>query len=426
MTIRVGILCASVGVSLLCTAPAIAELDVAERKFVRSCMEALASPSDRLRVSAAASLVQMGADGVSAIVANADMVKSDAGWDTLRDALVRIGEPAAKELERSRARWPAGSAKRLEAALEATQQSLTVSPPDVAKKVDDTLQSFRGGNSFSDSDPRVRRLVLLGRQAVPALLAALERMAEPPPAPPAEAEPVGDAPPGFGLGEFGSRSAALAALESLATDADVPRLARLLDLGMAEASAVLAKIGTRPAVDAILSAVARDEMDFSIGRALESVRQDPRVGTAVCDWVTRNAKRDDHTMAAAADFLADSDDPGAAIVLLAALPNCREGQTVKCVGIALANLGRKEGIEALVDLVTGALDTSHIWPMTAAAEKLNEIAGRPIYTGSNRWREGMDEQNARAVTEAAPAFRKWWDSAKATLRYDPKTRKWRS
>lgn len=92
-------------------------------------------------------------------------------------------------------------------------------------------------------------------------------------------------------------------------------------------------------------------------------------------------------------------------------------------GMALADLGRREGIDILGDVAlrdASALDDA-VTARFFAALKLNEIAGRELVRGDR----SLDvKARAAALTAASAAIRTWWATAKDTIRYDAATGRW--
>ncbi len=455
-------------VGALLQSVAFADLDAAEKKWVRQCVEALGAKSDRARLGAEEALVKVGPDAVAGILAALDTVKTDEHWASLQQALLRMGPMAGNSLEKAKAQWPKPHAERLAKALELIKSDAAVEKQDPAvdKKVRELLAQFDGKRSFMIPNPQVKAVIAMGRPAVPTLLAILAEEAgiaigvgKGAPVTPAEGEPApapGDDP--FGPDGFPSfpgsgfrKSAASYALRELATEADIPRIARVLHAGVTEAARALGKLNCRPVLDALLTAVEKDIMDFTVAEELERYASDPRVAEVVVRWHDANAREGGHRVAASATVLGETASAAAADVLVRHLAAARDDQTLWRVGEALAKLGRKEGIEALIRVFADEVDPygpraaapdmppdgmpGGLPPFgagigsghrTSAGMMLNRISGRRLFTGSNVVRPGMDRENIAAADAGAKAAAEWWAGAKSKITFDPQTRKWSS
>lgn len=268
-----------------------------------------------------------------------------------------------------------------EADVETETQSDTT-----AELVERYLEPFRDATSFTSSDPVVARIVSLGPDAVPALLAVLERHER---------------------SEYQGMAATAAehALVPLVREEHLPTLRRVALLGSSDVIPALATLDDPAVNDILLEFLKQHGMTFDVDKALATRMDDPRVIPAVVEWL--GARRQTEWMiAAAAQFCARTTDARVVDQLLAHAGWVGESQTRYQVGRALAVHGRREGIELLIrSLETrtrdGAADPDayHYY----AANVLNEVVGENLYAGPLR----RSESNAAKLRAAIPRYRAW-------------------
>ena len=80
---------------------------------------------------------------------------------------------AAKALKALQPDWPPKARVRLDKLLAALTAGPGPADPEVLGKVRKLLDKFEGVNSYSSNDPAVKRIVAMGRPAVPALIQVL-------------------------------------------------------------------------------------------------------------------------------------------------------------------------------------------------------------------------------------------------------------
>lgn len=93
------------------------------------------------------------------------------------------------------------------------------------------------------------------------------------------------------------------------------------------------------------------------------------------------------------------------------------------LGTALADLGRREGIDVLSDVVLRISSDSAdaVAAKFFAALELNRIAGRELVAGGA---DTKAEDRAKLVRASLPAIRTWWAASKDKIRFDAESRRW--
>lgn len=390
-----------------------AELDAAETKWLKQCVDAFGAKSARTRDGASAAIAKLGLEAVPGLVAEAARLKTDDQWNALTKSLELMGaKDAANAVDMARDKWPKGMEQRLGALvamLRSAAPAPAPAPPpaadaDVAAKVRELLEPYRTAHRYSMSDPAVARVVELGRAAVPTLIDMLSEF---------------DDAHGPGMLSHATSDA----LAALANDSDVPVLAQLLNQGRLDVARAFRRLRSPAALDALLDAVGRGFMSWDMVEAIDHFGNDARAGAALVRWLASHSSDSSWKVAPVAEYLGKRRVHGAVDPLLAAAKGPLEPQSANKVGAALAELGRKDGIELLIAVLErkfGAMDSSDDFPRREAGVTLNGIAGRAIYAGEVAMAGGVRDN----ADEAAKQFHAWWDQVKDKIRFDETRRAW--
>jgi HEAT repeat protein len=380
--------------------PCAAELTEPEKAWAELCMENLASPSDRVREGAEAALSRIGVEAVPIVLSNLAKLETDAHWAALERALAGMGRrEAADALWGGSPAWPETALPRLQAIVERLRADPKRDDDDVALRVREILATFDEEMSYSSDEPRVRKIVALGRRAVPTLLEEVRSQH---------------------VFSTGYRSTAAAdAMAMLATDEDVPALAGLLGDGHLLAARCFRGLHGPKAVDALLAPLEKGFLQYDLLEALARHRKDERVRSALRKWLERFGRGGEYAVGQAAEFLADSRDEAAVPLLVPLLDLPLETGVRMRVARALVRLGEKSGIPVLIEVVEEVVG-HYAWERDQAGKALNDVVGEDVYTGN--FVRGRQTGNVR---EAAKRFREWWEASKDRVRFDRKRRAWR-
>jgi hypothetical protein len=384
-----------------------AELDPAETKWLKQCVDAFGAKSDRVRDGACAAAAKLGLEAVPGLVAEAARLKSDDQWNALTKSLELMGaKDAANAVDMARDRWPKGQEQRLGALVVLLRKPAPdVKPaPGVDAKVRELLEPFRTAHMYSSDELAVRRVIALGRAAIPALVAMLRES---------------DHEHGPGM----LNEAATDALAGLVNESDVPILAQLLEEGRLVATRAFVRVRSPAVLDALLDTVKRGFVSHDLVQGLEGYANDARVAATLVAWVEAQGARAGWELSPVAEFLGHHRVAAAVPGLLKTLDARLEGHALVSVSVALSSLGRREGIEALLSVMengAGGLGRSDDYVRHEAGEALNRIANRRIYSGT--FEPGAPLQGN--ADDAAKQFRAWWDEVKDKIRFDETRRAW--
>lgn len=398
------------------TAVAPPEPDLAEKRWIKECAEAFASPAARVRLGAERAVQVCGARAVPVLLTGLDALKTEESWAAFERAVGRAGGwECVDQLEAARPKWPKAQVARLDGILDRLRELTSGDriDPEVDAKVRPLLETYAQKRSISSRDGEIGEVRAYGRRAVSTLL---ELMRD-------------------GGGTSSLAYAASAAYEGLAAERDVPRLVRLLEDGVTSAATHLARFPGQATADAVVAAIGAGTMDFSVAEAVRAMKDDPRMGPAVVQWLAKFGGSGDHTVAAAAELAGRLRLTDAAPTLVDLLPKAGAAQTYQRIANALTDLGRKEGIEGLVCVVEGNFPRDpggDAWVRSEAGKRLNNLSrsfafrgtdpsGDPTQPGGvDTWEQKVDA----ACAAAAPQFRAWWDGVKDRIKFDGNARKW--
>ena len=104
--------------------------------------------------------------------------------------------------------------------------------------------------------------------------------------------------------------------------------------------------------------------------------------------------------------------------IISAIPDLIDGGKAM-----LSDLGRREGIDVLSDVVLRISSDSEdaVAAKFFAALELNRIAGRELVAGGG---DTKAEDRAKLVRASLPAIRTWWAASKDKIRFDAESRRW--
>jgi hypothetical protein len=199
----------------------------------------------------------------------------------------------------------------------------------------------------------------------------------------------------------------------------------LLRDGYLTAAKALGRIGTDEAVAALAASVDRGFVSHDVMRELDGHGDDVRVRHAVVTWLTRFGSTATFEVGSVAEFAGKHRVTGAVASLVAALRSEVGGTARVRVATALTQLGRSEGIVGLMAVVEGdTAGATDVGARHAAAEELNRVAGKRLYTG--RVAPGPDGTGGPEVAfeEASIQFAEWWETHRDHLRFDEQQRAW--
>lgn len=389
--------------------PSAADLQGPEKAWAKACVDALASPSERVRHGAADALGRLGVDAVPALLTGAAKLTTDVHWAAAERACRAMGAAKAAEAlaDRSDA-WPkaqatrlVGLVDRLRAAKAPAARPDAPADGDVAARARKILASFEGESSYSSEEPRVRQIVALGRDVVPVLLDEMRRGAAWGPA------------PGF------RTTAAADAMAGLATDEDLDALAQLLVDGHLIAAKCFKRLHGDRVVAALLAPVSKGFVDHDLLEALRRHRKDARVRPALLAWLEEHGKGGSFDVGHTATFLAEDGAREAVPLLVPLLGQGSEPEVTVEIAKAVVTLGDPRGIPSLIGVMReGGSHTG--WAEHSAGEALNRVVGERIYTGSHGPGMGVTGN----VREAARRFAEWWEASKDRLRFDDERGAW--
>jgi hypothetical protein len=384
-------------VAFLCRAALGEEATASETKFLRALTEGLVDQSPEVRRAAAEALVVMGRKAAAHLVGKIHQL-SEPAVDAAVEVLVRIGEASLEEIDRLPPTRAAHEAlERVRKALEGEGGVGGFGAPDPG--VQQEVRAIIGRmptNHFTSGDPALREIQALGRPAIPVLLDYLN---------PAH-------------GNVGGMRDTIAqeVLGLLCRDKDVARLCRLLDLGWLKVAAVLAKIGSRDCVPALIRVLDRGQLSWDVARALQTL-DDARADKPIVRFLEKCGAEFPYGTRTLLEIVARRR-------LEEALPTLRRmrdfarrdegnaaGNEVE-LGRTLVLLGDASGIPLLIRNLNprGRRDE---WSARNAGETLNAVTGLSI------WRVGIDG------TEATAAYRDWWEANGDKLEWDAAMRRFR-
>jgi hypothetical protein len=389
--------------------PCAADLQGPEKAWAKACVDALASPSERVRNGAADALGRLGVDAVPALLTGAAKLTTDVHWAAAERACRAMGAAKAAEAlaDRSDA-WPkaqatrlVGLVDRLRAAKAPAARPDAPAEGDVGARARKILASFEGESSYSSEEPRVRQLVALGRDVAPVLLEEMRRRGS------------------WGPGPGFRATAAADAMAGLATDEDLDALAQLLADGHLIAARSFQRLQGDRVVAALLAPVSKGFVDHDLLEALRRHRKDERVRPALLEWLEEHGASASFEVGHAATFLAEDGAREAVPLLVPLLDGASEPEALVEIAKAVVTLGDPRGIPVLIDVMRrGGSRTG--WAEHSAGEALNRVVGETIYAGSAGPGMGVTG-NARA---AAGRFAEWWEASKDRLRFDDERGAW--
>lgn len=376
-----------------------------ERAWIAQCVERLDSPSERITLGAYQSLCEFDANAIPTMVVTTRCLKTDRAWELLERALRSFGSAhAASALDSGRERWPREAQIRLGKVVDSLRaEGLAAADPGIEKKVREEFAPFASANEFSPQNPRIRRVVALGRDAIPVLVKILREYA-------------GDVYNGF------VANAAAEALANLVRVEDLPVVARLLEDGILVAATAMRNLHCDAGRDALLVAVARGFMDWDLLNALRAYGEDERVQRALVRYLEEVGRKGGSGCGVVAEYLGEAGN-------FDALPVLRELVIVydldvrRPVATALVNLGEKDAIKVLIEIVAGGAGASghENWQLQEAGVALNRVVGKRIFIRG----AGPDSETAPNYAEAAEAFRAWWEENSEKLEYNRQWRTWK-
>jgi len=374
------------------------EATPSEGKFLQALAIGLADESPDVWRAASEALVLMGPKAAAHLVAEMERLGQGAR-DRAVEVLVRLGQASLDEIDRLE-KLPSGKAgealHRVKSALEGMGGvgGFGVPDPEVRRKIREIIGQMPA-NRFYSGDPRLRDIEALGRPAIPVLL-----------------DYLGPTSPHFpGM----QRSVATEVLARLCVTDDVPRLCRLLDLGWLKVSAVLAEIGDRSCVPAMVRAVGRGQLSWELASAIQRL-DDPRTDQPIIRFLEKHGTGFPSGTRSLLDIVVDRR-------LEKALPALRRMKTKThrdapnvvgnevALGRALALLGESSGISLLIRNLEP--EESERWAANQATETLNAITGGAV------WRASDDRSSVKAV------YQKWWEANKERLVWVPAMRHYR-
>lgn len=385
-----------------------AELDVDEKKWLKQCVDSFGAKGERIRDGAVAAVAKLGLEAVPGLVTEVARLKTDDQWNALTKALELMGtKDAANAVDMARDKWPKGMEQRLGALVVALRAEAPAAKPDadVDAKVRELLDPFRTSHTYYSDNAVVRNVIALGRPAIPTLVALVR-------------EGEGGHGPGMLM------MAVTDALARLVNESDVPVLTDLLTEGRLVAARAFEHLRSPAARDALLTPVKRGFVSHDLVEALNGFADDPSVAAALVAWLEAHGVNAGSEVASVANFVDDHHVASAVEPLLKIAAASPEPYVAARVGIALASLGRREGIETLLKVMDGGsgggLGGHDDYPRRDAGDALNRIVGRRIYTGTFE-PGGVSRGNP---DEAAKQFRAWWDGVKGKIRFDETRRAW--
>jgi hypothetical protein len=383
---------------LLAGALGAGELTPEERSWLEQWTDALDAESNRVREAASRAIVRLGLDAVPALVERTPRFKTDRGWKQLERSLRGMGAAdAAKALKAVQADWPAKTRMRLDKLV----ADLTAGPgpadPAVLDKVRKALAEFEGVNSYSSNNKTVKRIVAMGRPAVPALIQVLREPRQ-----------------GFGFVE----TAATDALKELVEPRDRAALTELLILGVDGAAKCFAKIPGEESLAALLTAVDKRMVGHELVQALGRYKKEERTHRALREYLRRHGKAALWEASEIAVLLAEGRAFAAReqIEELAGL-GAGEDHAIENFGKALAMLGSRNGLKILIELF--AAPRTEVWVRHRAGTELNSLIVKRIYVGRYTAREPTGN-----FEEAAQQFRDWYAENRLTMKFDKSIQRW--
>jgi HEAT repeat protein len=353
--------------------------------------------------SAETALRELGLDFLPVLLRKSGRLRSNEAWAAVRRVLVALGgTDAARELERLRPEWPRKNKKRFEALLEGLRTARPDVDPGILERVRKELEPFRNSRSYSTENPQVRRIVAMGRAAVPALLKVLE-----------EPEPA------FGPGFY--KEAASDAFAALVDEEDLPALARLLSEGILVAARCFRGLRSEAALDALLVPVGKGMMSYELLEALEVHHGEPRVQQALVAYLEKYGLGGGFHVGQVAEFLGEAGAFEAVPVLRRLLEPARGIEIRRPVANALVLLGERDAIPVLIEILDTPAASHRSYVRHAAGENLNRLVGRTVFLG--RFEPGGEHTGN--YEDAAREFRTWWETNREKLTYDRERRRFR-
>jgi hypothetical protein len=276
---------------------------------------------------------------------------------------------------------------------------------ELEAKVREILVSFEGQNRYSSDEPRVTRIIAMGRPAIPVLMRYLREVN-------AGRMPSG----GF------HQEAARDALKGLVGEQDFADLAELLADGVLEASRALASLENPKVLDALLVPIRKGLVSWEYVEDLQRFGKVKEVRAAFVEWLDKFGRAGEWQGATVARAVGELGIVEAIPVMkeIVASKKCDSYPRVE-MAEALTRMGEKAGVAVLLDEFdpsTEGLGRIH-GHRHQVGEALNRVVGEKWYIG--RHGPGEDEGN---FDEAVPKFKEWWKKAEATLRWDEKKLKW--
>ncbi len=266
----------------------------------------------------------------------------------------------------------------------------------------------------------MRRLIGLGRSAIPALAASLVREAE------------SDADDAQGAVDWVTRDA----LEALCTVEDAPVLIAVLERGSSIVAAVLKDLDAPEVADALIAAAARLQVTNDVIEALQVRSDDPRVPEAVAKYLDAVNGRFALAVGVASLLIADAGyDKGLAAIrpYLEVDSQIRERRQV---AEAAAILGERLGMARLVSVLSeepAPDEPGAEWARHRAALALNRLTGQSLYdplsvAGLPRTLPGWRRNRLRPgdIGAAAKRYAAWWSENADSLEYVAVSRTWRT
>ena len=384
------------------------DLDDGESRFVRTCLRGLASPGARVRLGATRALAPFGARAVPGMLNWIEALKTDEHWAAFREALDGMGAlDCADALDTAKPSWPRTQAERLEdvvARLRVVGAGDRFDP-EADKLVQELLAPFRGTDRVASNDPAYGKVRRVGRRAIPSLLRIVVDCSD----------------------DHTLVIAATCCLDGLLTDRDAPRLARtIVESGATPLAPLLAKIETTDATDGLVAVLEKGLMDHDVADALATRTDDARIPPLMVAWLESHRDAAEFELAAAAEVCRKLRVDAAVPRLLAILQAAAETQTRYQAAAALADLGSKEGIAGLIEVVAGqATGAGDVWFRHEAGRRLNNLSRTFSYRGGNDYSDQWEAKITAAADAAAPEFRTWWDGVKNTIRFDAESRTWK-
>jgi hypothetical protein len=243
----------------------------------------------------------------------------------------------------------------------------------------------------------------LGRDAVPALVAALQH---------AELD-----------GELDHEELA-EALSDVATVDDLPALVPLIQQGAPEALDALRRLNDPAVVEALVQGVETGRMSEQMLAALERFDDRPEVRAAVLRWFQRPHVEDFLDVELVGEWLGTRRVEGTVEAIRTVLRGDPMSWNRMALGVTLVRLGERQGFEELVHgLGELAADADEGARDGFARKTWAKVVAEFVRAGAPA--DGSDGRPSEEDFLArAQELRTWWQEAGARLRYDPASERW--